>query len=246
MKKLSVLLRQCAGTARAWALVGAALALSGCATGPDVNPRDPLERFNRDVSSFNDAIDGAVLKPVATAYTKATPDLVRTGVSNFFRNLGDAWSAVNATAQLRPREAAENVLRFGVNTVFGLAGILDIASEMGIERTTLDFGQTLGRWGVPSGPYLVLPVFGPSSFRDAAGFIIESRGDIVQSLSAVPLRNSLYALRAVETRANLLRATSMLEGAALDKYTFTRDIFLQRRESQIEDLKDKGIGLKNY
>ncbi len=221
------------------------LALAGCATSPDANPRDPFESFNRNVTEVNDTVDRAVLKPVATAYTKVTPDLVRTGVSNFFRNIGDAWSSVNATLQLRPREATENALRFGVNTVFGLVGFLDIASEMGIERTTLDFGQTLGRWGVPSGPYLVLPVFGPSSVRDAAGFTIESRGDLVMGVADVSLRNSLYALRAVETRANLLRASTMLEGAALDKYTFTRDIYLNRRESQIEDLKDKGVGLKN-
>ena len=221
------------------------LVLAGCATGPDANPRDPFEPFNRNVTSVNDSVDRAVLKPVATAYAKVTPDLVRTGASNFFRNIGDAWSSVNAALQLRPREASENALRFGVNTVFGLAGLLDIASEMGIERTTLDFGQTLGRWGVPPGPYLVLPIFGPSSVRDAAGFTIEARGDLVQGLPDVPVRNSLYALRAVETRANLLRATSMLDGAALDKYTFTRDIYLNRRESQIEDLKDKGVGLKS-
>lgn len=223
-----------------------ALTLVGCATGPDANPRDPFEPFNREMSTINDKVDRAVLKPVATVYSNFTPDLARTGVSNFFRNLGDAWSFVNATLQLRPREASENALRFGVNTVFGLMGLLDIASEMGLERTTLDFGQTLGRWGVPSGPYLVLPIFGPSSVRDAAGFTVESRGDLVMGVAEIPLRNSLYALRAVETRANLLRASSMLEGAALDKYTFTRDIYLQRRESQIEDLKDKGIGLKNY
>ena len=229
-----------------WSLaVLLALTITGCASGPDTNPRDPFEPFNRQVSAVNDAVDGAVLKPVATAYTQVTPDLVRTGVSNFFRNLGDAWSFVNATLQLRPREAAENALRFGVNSLWGLGGLLDIASEIGLERTTLDFGQTLGRWGVPSGPYLVLPLFGPSSVRDAAGFTIEAQGDLVQGLSHVPTRNSLYALRAVETRANLLRASAMLDGAALDKYSFTRDIYLQRRESQIEDLKDKGIGLKN-
>lgn len=221
------------------------LALGGCATRDGGNPRDPWEPFNRKVTEFNDAVDGAVLKPVATVYRDVTPDLVRTGVSNFFENLRDAWSFVNAALQLRPREASENFLRFNVNTFFGLAGVLDIASEMGIERTRLDFGQTLGRWGVPSGPYLVLPLFGPSSLRDAAGFSIESRGDLVMGISDVPLRNTLYGLRAIETRANLLRASTMLEGAALDKYSFTRDIYLQRRESQVEDLIDKGIGLKN-
>lgn len=231
---------------RGW-LVGllALVFLSGCATGPNANPQDPLEPFNRNVSAFNESVDSAVLKPVATVYRDVTPDLVRTGVSNFFSNLGDVWSFINASLQLRPREAAENLMRFGVNTAFGLGGLLDIASEMGIERTRLDFGQTLGRWGVPAGPYLVLPIFGPSSLRDAAGFGIESRGDLVQGIDSVSTRNSLTVLRAVETRANLLRATSMLEGAALDKYSFTRDVYLRRRQSQIEDLIDQGIGVRN-
>ncbi len=225
-------------------LLGAAL-LGGCASGPNAHPRDPLEPFNRGVSEFNEAVDGVVLKPVATAYRDVVPDLVRTGVSNFFGNLRDVWSALNATLQLKPRAAAENALRVGVNTAFGFGGLLDIASEMGIERTTLDFGQTLGRWGVPSGPYLVLPIFGPSTFRDAAGFGVESKGDLVSKVDHIPTRNSLYALRAVETRANLLRATTMLEGAALDKYSFTRDIYLQRRQSLIDDLIYEGSGLGN-
>ena len=136
-------------------------------------------------------------------------------------------------------------LEFEVGVFVGLGGVLDIASEMGIERTRLDFGQTLGRWGVPSGPYLVLPIFGPSSFRDAAGFSVEARGDLIQGVDSVSTRNALTVLRAVETRANLLRATSMLEGAALDKYSFTRDVYLRRRQSQIEDLIDLGIGVRN-
>lgn len=224
-------------------LLGAALA--GCASGPGANPRDPLEPFNRGVSQFNDAVDGAVLKPVATVYRDVTPDPVRTGVSNFFENLRDAWSAANAALQLRPREATENAMRFVVNTVFGLGGVLDIASEMGIDRTRLDFGQTLGRWGVPPGAYLVLPLLGPSTIRDAAGFSIEARGDLVNNVGDISTRNSLTVLRAVETRANLLRATSMLEGAALDKYSFTRDIYLQRRQNQIESIRELGIGLPN-
>ena len=222
-----------------------AVSLAGCASGPAANPQDPLEPFNRGVTRFNDSLDEAVLKPVATVYRDATPDMVRTGVSNFFENLRDVWSFVNATLQLRPREASENFMRFNINTVFGLGGLLDVASEIGIERTRLDFGQTLGRWGVPAGPYLVLPIFGPSSVRDAAGFSVEARGDLIQGLSDVHMRNSLYALRAVETRANLLRATSMLEGAALDKYSFTRDVYLRRRQSQIEDLIERGIGVRD-
>ncbi|MBS3997684.1 MAG: VacJ family lipoprotein [Hydrogenophaga sp.] len=229
-----------------WALMAGGFAvLTGCASGPNANPQDPLEPFNRNVSQFNTAVDDMVLRPVATVYRDVTPDLVRTGVHNFFENVRDFWSFINATLQLRPREATENFMRVNINTVFGLGGLLDVASEMGLERTRLDFGQTLGRWGVPSGPYLVLPIFGPSSFRDAAGFSIESRGDLIQGIGDVSLRNSLITLRAVETRANLLRASSMLEGAALDPYSFTRDVYLRRRESQIEALIDLGIGLKD-
>jgi len=227
---------------------GATLALTfslmaGCATGPDANPRDPLEPFNRGVYQFNDAVDTAVLKPVATAYQKVTPSPVRTGVGNFFGNLGDLWSSVNAGLQLRPREATENLMRFSVNTVFGLAGLLDIASEMGIPRTRLDFGQTMGRWGAPSGPYLVLPLLGPSSVRDGTGLIVDVVGDPVTGVDHVPTRNSLMALRVVDTRAGLLRAGTLLDDAALDKYSFMRDFYLNRRQNQIEDLIDKGVGL---
>lgn len=217
--------------------------LAGCATGPDANPRDPLEPFNRGVSSFNDAVDRAVLKPVATTYRDVTPSFLRTGVNNFFGNLRDVWSVVNATLQLKPRAATENAMRVGINTLFGFGGLLDIATEMGIERTSLDFGHTLGRWGVPSGPYLVLPVFGPSSFRDATGFVVDSRVDLVGNMSDVSDRNVLYSLRAVDTRSGLLRASSLLEGAALDPYSFMRDAYLQRRESQIENLIEEGSGL---
>lgn len=216
---------------------------SGCATGPDANPRDPLEPFNRGVQRFNDAVDEAVLKPVATAYVDVTPSPVRTGVNNFFGNLTDLWSSVNAAMQLRPRESAENLMRFGVNTAFGLGGLLDIATEMGIPRTRIDFGHTLGRWGVGSGPYLVLPFFGPSSFRDAAGSVVDANADLVGEVDRVANRNTLYTLRAVDTRAGLLGAGNVLEGAALDKYSFTRDFYLNRRQSQIDDMVDKGIGL---
>ena len=221
-------------------LVGV-LALSGCATGPHANPKDPIEPFNRGVQQFNDSVDEAFLKPVATFYRDVTPDLVRTGVNNVFSNLRDLWSSVNAALQLRPREATENFLRFSVNTFWGIGGLLDIASEMQIERTTLDFGQTLGRWGVPSGPYLVLPFMGPSTVRDALGMGmgVESSGDLLSGMNHVPTRNSLYALRIVEARADLLRAGALLDQAALDKYSFTRDAYLQRRESQIRALTGK-------
>jgi phospholipid-binding lipoprotein MlaA len=223
-----------------WCLALCLALLTGCASGPNTHPRDPIEPFNRGVQRFNDGVDEAVLKPVATAYREVMPDLLRTGVNNFFANLRDLWSSVNAALQLRPQEAVENFMRFNVNTLLGLGGIVDVASELQIERTTLDFGQTLGRWGIPSGPYLVLPFMGPSTVRDAVGMGVESSGDLVMGMNHVPSRNSLYALRVVETRANLLRAGTMLDQAALDKYSFTRDAYLQRRDSQVRDLIGRG------
>jgi len=180
---------------------------------------------------------------VGTVFTKSNLFSTRNHGDNFFSNLGDLWSAANAGLQLRPREATENLMRFSVNTVFGLAGVLDIASEMGIPRTRIDFGQTLGRWGAPSGAYLVLPIFGPSSVRDGTGLVVDMSVDPVSGMNDVSARNSLTALRVVDTRAGLLRASSLLEEAALDKYSFTRDLYLNRRQSQIDDMIDKGIGL---
>jgi phospholipid-binding lipoprotein MlaA len=216
-------------------LAVAAIAISGCATGPDANPRDPLEPLNRGVYRFNEAVDEAVLKPVAQAYVTVVPSPVRTGVGNFFANLRDAWSALNAALQARPQPAAENFMRFSVNTFLGLGGVLDIASEMGIPRTTLDFGHTLGRWGVPPGPYLVLPLLGPSTVRETVALPVDRRGDPVsQGVDDVATRNSAQALRLVDTRASLLRAGELLEQAALDKYGFTRDAYLARRQRQID------------
>jgi phospholipid-binding lipoprotein MlaA len=208
--------------------------LSGCATGPNAHPQDPLEPWNRGVYRFNEGLDNAVLKPVATAYQDVVPSPVRTGVNNFFGNLRDLWSAANAALQLRPQEAVENFMRFNVNTFLGFAGVLDIASEMQIPRTTLDFGHTLGDWGMPSGAYLVLPVLGPSSVRDTVGFVVDRQGDLIsQRVDHVATRNSMQGLRIVNTRAELLPATNMLDQIALDKYSFVRDGYLQRRQSQI-------------
>lgn len=208
--------------------------LSGCATGPNANPQDPLEPWNRGVYQFNEGLDKALLKPVATAYQDVVPSPVRTGVTNFFGNLRDLWSAANAALQLRPQEAVENFMRFNVNTFFGFAGVLDIATEMQIPRTTLDFGHTLGYWGVPSGPYLVLPLLGPSLVRDTAGFVVDRQGDLIsQRVDHASTRNSMQGLRIVNTRTELLPATNMLDQIALDKYSFVRDGYLQRRQSQI-------------
>ncbi|MGZ5269127.1 MAG: MlaA family lipoprotein [Ramlibacter sp.] len=212
---------------------GALLALAGCAAGP--NPHDPLEPFNREVTKFNEGVDSVVLKPTATLYREKVPPLMRTGVSNFFGNLGDAWSSVNSLLQFKLQNAAEDWMRFSFNTVFGLGGVLDIASEMNIERHREDFGQTLGRWGVPAGPYVVLPLLGPSTLRDTAALPVDWQGDPLYHFSPTGTRDSLYGLRLVDVRANLLRAGDVLEGAALDKYSFTRDAYLQRRRAQVFD-----------
>ncbi len=219
--------------------------LTACATGPDAHPQDPLEPWNRGVYRFNDVLDTNVVKPVAETYQEFTPDLVRKGVGNFFSNIRDVWSSVNAALQLRPQEALENLFRVGVNTTLGLGGVLDVATDMGIPRTRIDFGQTLGRWGVPSGPYLVLPLLGPSSVRDATGTGIQFRLNEYTNFDDDHVQNSLTALEVVDTRAGLLRAGNLLNEAAIDKYSFVRDFYLQRRQNQIDDLIDQGIGIRD-
>ncbi len=209
-----------------------ALVLAGCASGPRSSPNDPLEPYNRSMTQFNDTVDAALLKPVATAYQKATPVPVRTGVSNFFANLGDAWSFVNNALQLNIEGAVSSYFRFSINTLMGLGGVLDVASELGIERHKQDFGLTLGRWGMPPGPYLVLPILGPSTVRDTLALPADMRGNLVRQVDPVSARNSLMALGAVDARSNLLRASEVLDDAALDKYSFTRDVFLQVRSQR--------------
>ena len=205
----------------------------GCATGPNANPADPLEPFNRTVFDLNDGLDRAIFKPVAMAYKEVTPSPVRTGVNNFFNNIADVWSVVNNALQFKPKETLETGMRVAFNTVFGFAGVLDIGTEMGLARNRQDFGQTLGYWGIEPGPYVVLPFFGPSSVRDTVGTVVDSSVDLVNNTKNVPTRNSLIGLRVVDTRAQFLGATDVLDQAALDKYSFTRDLYLQRRANSI-------------
>ena len=221
--------------ARVFLVVALVGVLAGCASGPQAHPSDPLEPFNRNMTQFNDVVDRALLKPAATVYQQIAPAPVRTGASNFFGNVSDVWSFINTTLQFKFEYALDNLVRVSVNTFFGLGGVLDVASEMNIERHKEDFGQTLGRWGVPTGPYLVLPIFGPSTVRDTLAFGVETRADVVRNLGHIPTRNSLLAFRTLEARANLLRLSSVVEEAALDKYSFTRDVFLQRRRNAIYD-----------
>jgi phospholipid-binding lipoprotein MlaA len=209
--------------------------VAGCATGPNANPADPFEPFNRGVSRFNDGVDKAVLVPVATAYQGVLPSMVRTGVGNFFNNIGDVWSLANNVAQLKVQNSAETFMRLNVNTFFGLGGLLDVATEAGIPRHEEDFGQTLGHWGVGAGPYVVLPLLGSSTLRDTAAKPLDYWGDPVGHIEDVAWRNSLTVLRVVDTRAQFLRAGRLLEDAALDKYSFTRDAYLQHRRSDVYD-----------
>jgi len=226
----------------AMAAVLAVVLLSGCATGPNANPLDPLEPFNRGVYKFNDAVDTAVVKPVATAYINVTPALVRTGVSNFFSNLTEPWSFVNNVLQGKGQAAGDTLARFVMNTLFGVFGLADPASDAGIERHREDFGQTLGRWGVPSGPYLVLPVLGPSTVRDTAALPIDYQGNLLQQVDDRDARIGLYLLQAVNTRASLLRAGTVLDEAALDKYSFSRDVYLQLRRNEVYDGNAPDLG----
>lgn len=223
------------------ALVGAVVLLAqGCATGPNANPADPLEPFNRTVFNLNDGLDRAILKPVATAYKEITPSPVRTGVSNFFNNIADVWSVINNALQLKPKETLETGMRVAFNTIFGFAGVLDIGTEMRLARNSQDFGQTLGYWGVKSGPYVVLPFFGPSTVRDTVGKAVDASVDLVNNVKKVPTRNSLTSLRVVDKRAQFLGATDLLDEVALDKYTFTRDLYLKRRANSVgQDLPEK-------
>jgi phospholipid-binding lipoprotein MlaA len=213
----------------------AAVLSAGCATGPNANPKDPLEPMNRSISKFNDTLDDNVLKPVAIGYRDYTPTLLQTGVNNFFRNLSDVMSTVNNGLQLKGHDTAESFMRVTVNTIFGIYGIFDVATPIGLDRHPEDFGQTLGYWGVPNGPYVVLPLFGPSTVRDSSVLPLEFSLDPVSNHNISSERTAASVLRVVDKRANLLQATNFLSDAAIDKYSFTRDSYLQYRRNQVFD-----------
>ena len=218
---------------RLCAAVGA-LVLAGCASAP-ATKGDPLEDMNRAVFAFNEKIDELVLKPVATGYVKVVPELLRTGIDNVLGNVGDLWSAVNQLLQAKPLVAAEMGFRFVVNTTFGIGGIFDVAGDAGIERRSEDFGQTLGRWGLGPGPYLVLPLLGPSNVRDATALPLDWQASPSGLLEDAGARNATSALTIVHTRARLLSVTRAIDDAALDKYILVRDGFLARRRNLVYD-----------
>ena len=209
--------------------------LGGCATtGGD--QRDPIEGLNRAIYKFNDGLDRMLFKPVAKGYRAVTPGPVDKGVSNFFGNIEDVVTTVNGLLQFKFRQGGSDAMRVLINSTIGLLGIFDVASGIGFEKHDEDFGQTLGSWGVGHGPYLMLPLFGPSSVRDATGkFVDASAFDPGDRFVHVPTRNTLRAIEAVDTRADPLGATSVLEEAALDKYTFIKETYFQQRENAVND-----------
>ena len=207
------------------------LALSGCAT---AHSPDPLESWNRGVFSFNETVDVHVLKPVAEGYVKVTPQPVRTGVRNFFGNIVDVWSSVNLFLQGRLKEGAASTMRVAVNSTLGLGGLIDLATPMRLDRFNEDLGQTLGVWGAPSGAYIVWPLMGPSSVRDSANIASSMTFSATTLIDGAREDNLARLLNVVSTRAAYLSATDLLDSVALDKYAFTRDAYLQRRQSLID------------
>ncbi len=212
-------------------LTGAA----GCATTNGGDPRDPLEGFNRAMHSFNDGFDEAIGKPVATGYRNVLPAPIRSWVRNFFANIGDLLIGANNLLQGKPKDTVVDWARFGFNSTLGVFGINDVASEMGLEKHDEDFGQTFGRWGVGDGAYIVWPFLGSSNVRDSVGLVFDIGLDPVLMHEPVRVRNVMTVLRATSRRADLLDASRILEEAALDKYVFQRDGYMQRRRSLIYD-----------
>ncbi len=219
-------------------LIGLLLTLAGCATVPQgaSDPADPWERYNRTVFEFNDAVDKAVLKPVARGYQKITPDMVETGVSNFFSNLSDVGISINNLLQGEPKRAGSDLLRFIMNSTFGLAGVIDVASSLGLEKHEEDFGQTMAVWGVPSGPYFVLPFFGPSTIRDTAGFGVDLFTHYPwRYLDERATRYFLTTLSIINLRSEVLKVEDLVGTKFYDRYASTRDAWLQYRAAQIKN-----------
>ncbi len=228
-----------------WAAIAAlSVILTGCAStrvpGAGSDPRDPYENYNRAMFEFNRKLDDNVLKPVATGYVNVVPSFMRTAVGNFFANIGDVWTAVNNYLQGKPKDGTSDVARVVFNSTIGIAGLIDVATPMGLPKHEEDFGQTLGVWGTKSGPYVVLPFFGSSTLRDTFAKPVDLYADPLTASNNVPVRakNSGRALRIVDDRAALLDTGTLMEGAALDPYQFFRDAYLQRRESRIRDGDD--------
>lgn len=215
------------------AMILAAGLLGGCATSG--NPKDPVEGFNRAMFAFNEGLDKAIIKPVATGYDAVLPSPVQTGVTNFFGNIADLFIGINNLLQGKVSAGFGDFGRVAINSTIGILGVIDVATDVGLEKHEEDFGQTFGRWGAGSGAYVVLPLFGSRTVRDTAGLVLDVAADPVANHGHVPTRNTALALRIVNDRANLLPADKVIEEASLDKYSYVRDAYLQRRRSLIYD-----------
>jgi phospholipid-binding lipoprotein MlaA len=219
-------------------VVAAAALLAGCATTPSpgaASADDPFEPMNRVSYRVHQVVDGQIIKPFVQAYVDYTPRLVQQGIRNFFGNIDDLFSFVNAALQNKPDKAGHDLGRFITNTGFGLLGIIDIASDAGVPKGEEDFGQTFGVWGIPQGPYLFIPVFGPTTVRDGTGWVVRAYTSPIGYISDVPLRNVLIGIGAVDLRASALQAESLVNQAAIDRYTFIRRAYLQRRRYLVYD-----------
>jgi phospholipid-binding lipoprotein MlaA len=223
-------------------LLGLVGAMVGCASipaGVAPSPHDPWEPFNRSVFDFNEGLDTYLLKPVVAGYRFVLPEFVRDGIYNFFSNYSDIYTALQNLLQGKPDYAFSDLMRVVVNTTFGLGGLIDMATPGGLPKHKEDWGQTFGVWGIPSGPYVVLPFFGPSSVRDTFGTAADLESDyLFRLLPDVALRNSLTGLRVVNARNTYYEAGDLLDGAAIDKYSFVRDAYIQRRAYQINEGRD--------
>jgi phospholipid-binding lipoprotein MlaA len=223
-------------------LLGSVVSMVGCASipaGSERSPQDPWEPFNRSVFEFNEGLDTYLLKPVVAGYRFVLPEFVRDGIYNFFSNYNDIYTALYNLLQGKPDYAFNDFMRVVVNTTMGLGGLIDLATPGGLEKHKEDWGQTLGVWGVPSGPYVVLPFFGPSNVRDTFGTVADLESDyLFRLLPDVALRNSITGLRVVNARNTYYEAGDLLDGAAIDKYSFVRDAYIQRRAYQINEGRD--------
>jgi len=220
---------------RCVSLALAAVLLGACAAAP--NKDDPFEPWNRAMYEVHQAVDGAVIKPIAQAYVAVVPELIRTGVSNFFGNIDDLFTGINNVLEGNGNQAGDDFGRVLLNTTMGMGGIFDLASMMGIPKDKKDFGITFGKWGIPQGPYFFVPLFGPTTVRDGTGTLVRYFVGPVGYIDNIPVRNTLYGLGYVDLRAQALSAESVLDTAALDKYRFLRNAYLKNRLFQVYDGK---------
>lgn len=237
-------------TLRLACLLGATALATGCATVSNPHPSDPWESYNRSMFTFNDTVDQALLKPVASGYDQLMPDPAQNCVRNIFNNLGDVWSAANSFLQARGHDFFNTLGRVLFNTTMGLGGCIDVASMNGSKRIANDFGVTLGVWGLDTGPYVVLPFLGSSTLRDSAATVGTFAAGVsattpIFAIDEVPVRNSVLGLYIVDTRANLLDADELVNEIALDRYSFIRDAYLQRRKAMV-DTRRQGVSAPDY